>query len=164
MDELRGFGEDFMGTVLFAKNFEHRKCTHAGTISVPAAQCIKELIGKRETFHLFTNWVIHGFLTSLLFALCSVLSGNSNSHSYIVATQDAELRSYLRQIPGVPLLYIKYNQIILEPISEATKIKIEQVLNTIYSFFTFIPTKGRITHWFMLVGETEAYAKAIWTS
>jgi len=54
-------------------------------------------------------------------------SGTSNPHKFAVATQDVALREHLRQIPGVPILYVKLNQIILEPVSEATRNKVAQV-------------------------------------
>jgi len=51
----------------------------------------------------------------------------NNPHSYIVATQDTSLRTTLRNIPGVPLIYLKMNNLILEPISEASKAASAQV-------------------------------------
>jgi len=57
----------------------------------------------------------------------SELIGSNNPHRYVVATQNEELRKSLRLIPGVPLLYINYNQILFEPISESTKLKIQEL-------------------------------------
>ncbi|XP_020904132.1 rRNA-processing protein UTP23 homolog [Exaiptasia diaphana] len=51
---------------------------------VPATECIKHLIG--------TN----------------------NPNRYFIATQDRELQSHLQTIPGVPLLYLNHNCIVLE--------------------------------------------------
>jgi len=54
MDELRGLGEDFMGTVLACKNYEHRKCGH--TPSRSAAECLTDLVGKSLIHcHSITN-------------------------------------------------------------------------------------------------------------
>ncbi|KAG0175667.1 hypothetical protein DFQ28_008274 [Apophysomyces sp. BC1034] len=65
--------------------------------SVPSAQCISEMID--------TN----------------------NPHHYCVATQDQALRKKLRAIPGVPLIHINHNAIVLEPISSFSKQAIEKV-------------------------------------
>ncbi|KAL7830504.1 hypothetical protein SRHO_G00316310 [Serrasalmus rhombeus] len=40
--------------------------------------------------------------------------GETNPHHYFVATQDQELRASLMKIPGVPLLYIIQNTMVLE--------------------------------------------------
>lgn len=40
--------------------------------------------------------------------------GETNSHHYFVATQDRELTASLMKIPGVPLIYIILNTIVLE--------------------------------------------------
>ncbi|KAF7729214.1 hypothetical protein EC973_004743 [Apophysomyces ossiformis] len=64
--------------------------------SVPSAQCISEMID--------TN----------------------NPHHYCVATQDPSLRKKLRKVPGVPLLHINHNAIVLEPISSFSKQAIDQ--------------------------------------
>ncbi|KAI8870677.1 hypothetical protein GQ42DRAFT_145575 [Ramicandelaber brevisporus] len=44
----------------------------------------------------------------------------SNKHRYCVATQNQSLRSRLRLVPGVPLLYIQRSVLILEPASSAS--------------------------------------------
>ncbi|KAI8369290.1 Fcf1-domain-containing protein, partial [Radiomyces spectabilis] len=63
---------------------------------VPSAQCIKEIIAK------------------------------DNPHNYCVASQDPELRKALREIPGVPLLHIKQNFIVLEPLTQVTRDEIQK--------------------------------------
>jgi len=40
-----------------------------------------------------------------------------NSHRYIVAAQEPEIRGEMRSIPGVPLIYITRSIVLLEPIS-----------------------------------------------
>ncbi|KXS20156.1 Fcf1-domain-containing protein [Gonapodya prolifera JEL478] len=40
--------------------------------------------------------------------------GDENKHRYCVATQDADLKRVLRNIPGVPLLYITNSAVMLE--------------------------------------------------
>jgi U3 small nucleolar RNA-associated protein 23 len=46
--------------------------------------------------------------------------GSRNKNRYIVATQDVRLREKLRNVPGVPLVYINRSVMILEPPSPAT--------------------------------------------
>jgi U3 small nucleolar RNA-associated protein 23 len=61
---------------------------------VSSAQCIKEIIDK------------------------------DNPHNYCIASQDADLRKFLRSVPGVPLIHINRSVVVLEPPSKATKNKI----------------------------------------
>ena len=46
--------------------------------------------------------------------------GEKNEKKYFVATQDTTLRSVLREIPGVPLLYLNRSVLVFEDISKAT--------------------------------------------
>jgi len=64
---------------------------------VNAAECIKEIIGE------------------------------TNQFNYCVATQDLQLRDYLRRIPGIPLIYINRSVMILEPPSPATTNKVKEI-------------------------------------
>lgn len=50
-----------------------------------------------------------------------------NKHRYVVATQDYRLRARLRKIPAVPLIYLNRSVMILEPMSEATKLAREEM-------------------------------------
>lgn len=56
--------------------------------------------------------------------LMSVVDGKNtgrNKHRYVVATQDADLRRRLREIPGVPLIYINRGVMIMEPMAGSTE-------------------------------------------
>lgn len=56
--------------------------------------------------------------------LMSVVDGKNtgrNKHRYVVATQDADLRRRLRQIPGVPLIYVNRGVMIMEPMAGSTE-------------------------------------------
>ena len=55
------------------------------------------------------------------------VTGDDNSHHYFVASQDPELRGRLRELPGVPLLHIIRNTMILEKPSDSTHDKAERV-------------------------------------
>mmetsp|Transcript_3583 Transcript_3583/g.9028 ORF Transcript_3583/g.9028 Transcript_3583/m.9028 type:complete len:269 (+) Transcript_3583:266-1072(+) len=48
------------------------------------------------------------------------LVGDRNEDHYVVASQDPKLRKRLREVPGVPLVYVSHGQIMLEPLSTAT--------------------------------------------
>lgn len=52
---------------------------------------------------------------------------NSNSNKVFIATQDYELTKYANQIPGVPVLYLHQNNIILDKMSEATSDHVNNV-------------------------------------
>ncbi|PIA15935.1 hypothetical protein COEREDRAFT_92927 [Coemansia reversa NRRL 1564] len=51
----------------------------------------------------------------------SEIMGSSNEHHYCVAAQDSALRAKLRSIPGVPIIHIKQNVVVLEPASEKSQ-------------------------------------------
>ena len=53
--------------------------------------------------------------------------GPNNKDRYCVATQDPELRLFLRSVPGTPLLYMNNSATVLEPISEATTLRAKQL-------------------------------------
>ncbi|KAK7138576.1 hypothetical protein R3I93_015879 [Phoxinus phoxinus] len=53
--------------------------------------------------------------------------GETNPHHYFIATQDQELTKALKKIPGVPLLYIILNTMVLDKPSERTLKHVEAV-------------------------------------
>ncbi|RKP16190.1 Fcf1-domain-containing protein, partial [Rozella allomycis CSF55] len=55
------------------------------------------------------------------------LIGERNENRYTVATQDRALRRVLRELPAVPLVYYNKAAFILEPVSETTMRRIDQV-------------------------------------
>jgi|UniRef100_K3WYS6 U3 small nucleolar RNA-associated protein 23 len=46
--------------------------------------------------------------------------GDRNDRKFIVATQEVELRKVLREVPGVPLVYLNRSVLVFEDISRAT--------------------------------------------
>ena len=48
------------------------------------------------------------------------VSGESNKHRYVIATQSHPLRVTLRAIPGVPIVHTNRSVMVLEPASDAT--------------------------------------------
>jgi U3 small nucleolar RNA-associated protein 23 len=53
--------------------------------------------------------------------------GDTNEHRYIVITQDKKLRHDLREIPGVPLMYLNHGQVIFEPPSDSTMKRFSEI-------------------------------------
>jgi U3 small nucleolar RNA-associated protein 23 len=75
-----------------AKTYERRRCNHH-TFDEPLGtlQCLSDVVG------------------------------GSNKHRYVVASQDAEVRSSMRLIPGVPMVYINRSVMIMEPMAASTE-------------------------------------------
>ncbi|KAF2674264.1 hypothetical protein BT63DRAFT_394791 [Microthyrium microscopicum] len=55
---------------------------------------------------------------STLECLSQVVDGKK--HHYVVASQDPEVRSHMRGVPGVPLIYINRSVMIMEPMAKST--------------------------------------------
>lgn len=61
------------------------------------------------------------FAEPLSTAAClAAVVGPTNRHRYVVATQDLELRRALRNVPGVPLVYVNRSVVIMEPMAAAS--------------------------------------------
>jgi len=79
-----------------AKNYERRRCNHHELENpLSTLKCLSSVVDPK--------------------------SDSTNKHRYVIASQDPDVRSHFRQIPGVPLIYISRSVMILEPISEATE-------------------------------------------
>lgn len=82
--------------ILQAKEYERRRCNH---------QDLDEPLSTLE-------------------CLCSVVDpkeSHTNKHRYVVATNDPNVRAKMRQIAGVPLIYISKSVVLLEPMANATE-------------------------------------------
>ncbi|GAB7341332.1 hypothetical protein MBLNU457_7598t1 [Dothideomycetes sp. NU457] len=79
-----------------AKMCERRRCNH------------HELPEPLSTFDCITSVV-------------DPKSSQTNKHRYVVASQDKKLRSTLREIPGVPLVYVNRSVMIMEPMAASTE-------------------------------------------
>ncbi|KAK0654417.1 rRNA-processing protein utp23 [Lasiodiplodia hormozganensis] len=79
-----------------AQAFERRRCNHH-TLEEPLStlDCVKSVLDPKDS--------------------------KTNKHRYVVASQEQRLRSYLRKIPGVPLIYINRSVMIMEPMAGATE-------------------------------------------
>lgn len=94
VDELKKMGPEMSGAVFVAKRMEiYRKNTD------------KNLKGS----------AIRDSVSSILAAV-----GKKNMDHLIIATQDKQLRNRLREVGGVPILYINYNCFVLEAPSKET--------------------------------------------
>ncbi|CAN3354211.1 rRNA-processing protein Utp23p [Diutina catenulata] len=74
-----------------AKRFERRRCNH------------KPAVGGDECIESIT--AVNG----------------ANKFRYVIAAQSEELRRSLRQVPGVPLIFMKQSVMVMEHMSDATK-------------------------------------------
>ncbi|KAI9734209.1 MAG: hypothetical protein M1834_002309 [Cirrosporium novae-zelandiae] len=79
-----------------AKSYERRRCNHH-ELPEPLSEldCITSVVDTK--------------------------SNRVNKHRLVVATQEQELRRDLREIPGVPLVYIKKSVMVMEPMADATE-------------------------------------------
>jgi U3 small nucleolar RNA-associated protein 23 len=84
--------------IALAKKCERRRCGH-----------IPDPLTSRDCLTACVN--IHG----------------ENKHRYILATQDEQLRSQMRLVPGVPMVYIRRAVMIMEPPSPATMDRREEL-------------------------------------
>lgn len=75
-----------------AKRFERKRCGHHDLEQpLSALECLKSCVDPK--------------------------GAGVNSHRYIVAAQEPEIRGKMRSIPGVPLIYITRSIVLLEPMS-----------------------------------------------
>lgn len=80
----------------------------------PAPIALAKKCERRRCGHIPDPLSSHDCLTS-----CINIHGE-NKHRYILATQDENLRGAMRQIPGVPMVYIRRAVMIMEPPSPVT--------------------------------------------
>eukprot|EP00300_Choanocystis_sp_HF-7_P028043 c3339_g1_i1.p1 GENE.c3339_g1_i1~~c3339_g1_i1.p1 ORF type:complete len:273 (-),score=57.70 c3339_g1_i1:2-820(-) len=80
--ELKMLGPEFSGAKVAAKRMHRHECNH--TTSVPPAECIKSLVGKR------------------------------NVGRFCVATQDRELQHELHELGGAPILFVAQSSVLLD--------------------------------------------------
>lgn len=79
-----------------AKQAERRKCGHHEFEQpLSALECIQSVVDPKGS--------------------------GTNKHRYVVASQDREIREAMRQIAGVPLIYINRSVMILEPLAAKTE-------------------------------------------
>ncbi len=79
-----------------AKTYERRRCNHH-TLDQPlgALECLQSVVDPKGS--------------------------RTNKHRYVVASQVGGVRSYMRSVPGVPLVYINRSVMIMEPMTSATE-------------------------------------------
>jgi U3 small nucleolar RNA-associated protein 23 len=80
-----------------AKTYERRRCNHH-LLEEPLStlDCLKSVVDSKDNL--------------------------TNKHRYVIASQDGRLRAHLRQIPGVPMVYINRSVMIMEPMGGATEL------------------------------------------
>jgi U3 small nucleolar RNA-associated protein 23 len=87
--------KDAQEQIATAKAFERRRCGHH-TLEKPLStlECLRQVVDPNDN--------------------------KTNKHRYVVASQGADVRAHMRQVAGVPLLFIKRSVMILEPMAEST--------------------------------------------
>lgn len=104
MVELYKLGPVGQAAVDLAKTFERRKCNHREAIAND--DCIRSVVG------MYIQLRSSRLLT---------VTGDSNKHRYVIATQSQNLRVWLRGVKAVPIIHIKKAVVVLEPPSDETK-------------------------------------------
>lgn len=79
-----------------AKRFERRRCNH---------HILEDPLSELDCFS----------------SVVDPKGSRTNKHRYIVASQDLKVRSLMRSIPGIPLIYLKRSVMIMEPMAGATE-------------------------------------------
>ncbi|KAJ8107132.1 hypothetical protein OPT61_g9079 [Boeremia exigua] len=82
--------------ILQAKEYERRRCGHH-ELEEPLStlECLSSVVDPKGS--------------------------GSNKHRYVVASNEKEVRSKMRRIPGVPLIYINKSVVLMEPMTSATE-------------------------------------------
>lgn len=110
VEALYKLGNDYQAITNLAKTFERRRCNHREAIEEHL--CIKDVVG------MFNPLFVKDPAES--YNRC-VFIGETNKHRYILAVQNARLRSQLRMIPGVPIAHFNDRGVlVMELPSEAT--------------------------------------------
>jgi U3 small nucleolar RNA-associated protein 23 len=79
-----------------AKSFERRRCNHH-TLDEPLStlECLKSVVDPKDS--------------------------STNKNRYVIASQDQKVRSAMRRITGVPLIYVNRSVMIMEPMATQTE-------------------------------------------
>ena len=79
-----------------ARTYERRRCNHH-TVDQPlnTLECLQSVVDPKGS--------------------------KANKHRYVVASQDGNVRSLMRSVAGVPLVYINRSVMIMEPMTSATE-------------------------------------------
>lgn len=81
--------------IAVAKTFERRRCNHH-TLQLPLStlECLSNVVDPKGS--------------------------HTNKNRYVVASQEDDVRRMLREIPGVPLVYVKRSVMVMEPMAEGS--------------------------------------------
>jgi U3 small nucleolar RNA-associated protein 23 len=82
--------------ILQAKEYERRRCNHQDLDEpLSSLECLSSVVDPKGS--------------------------GTNKHRYVVASNDPDVRAQMRQIPGVPLIYISKSVVLMEPMADATE-------------------------------------------
>jgi len=129
LGELEKLGQKYKLALRIVKDprFERLKCMHKGTY---ADDCLVNRVTQVSLVYDFLNNTSRGkcfrsriAIQFLWYIVCTVekeLNGVSFQHKcYIVATNDKELKSRIRKIPGVPIMYVSQHRYTIERMPDA---------------------------------------------
>lgn len=128
LQELRSFGHRLIEAVVIAKHFYRHQCNHVQNDG-PSQNIFFDTteeescdMKKEEKMPVDKQNIVDNARDCIL-----QLIGKKNHHKYIVATQDVQLKEFLRKIPGVPIITIQGPGFILEPPSDISKTTQQQL-------------------------------------
>eukprot|EP01135_Chromosphaera_perkinsii_P011146 Nk52_evm1s2349 gene=Nk52_evmTU1s2349 len=125
-DEVKKLGTEFYGAYKVCKQFKFQYCGHFANQAPKNQQ--NQQKAKSAKGNNNNNNNDNQVLLKTGFDCLKELIGYENKYRLIIATQDKKLRRELRKIPNVPLMYIDYNAILLEPPSDASREKVQDRL------------------------------------
>ena len=81
--------------ITLAKTFERRRCNHHTLEEpLPTLECLYSVVDPKGS--------------------------HTNKNRYVVASQEDDVRRKLREVPGVPLVYVKRSVMVMEPMAEGS--------------------------------------------
>lgn len=109
--------------MIIIKQYAVHKCGHEKE-PVTGAECLRSMLGKENCSRSLT--LINSPRLTILSDSNANLSLSNRSmtiihYRYIIATQDRDLQNIVRNIPGVPLLYLSQQAPVLESPSPASQ-------------------------------------------
>ena len=76
--------------------------------------------GRRRCDHLPEDYPEPLSTKECLASVVDPKGSGTNKHRYVVASQDLDVRKYMRSLKGVPLIYINRSVMIMEPMAEGS--------------------------------------------
>jgi len=82
--------------ILQAKEYERRRCNHQDLEEpLSSLECLSSVVDPKDS--------------------------GTNKHRYVIASNDSSVRAKMRQIAGVPVIYISRSVVLMEPMADVTE-------------------------------------------